>query len=252
MDPTLGHFGDKRLQECGAFLLDRLVTVGQAGVRVRPLGGNRAGEVRIGRFLRNDDVTPDEMVRTARAHTAALFLIGAGGDMTTARDAASQMLCAYHPETTDELRLAANIIGFSFQALEALAQAATPDLPLTRIGRLRGSAVSLYRESAKAERRLGQLQKARQQPIQAQQAEIQPEPAQPARRIENAVALIQGTANIAEAAKTGNLTWTQVYEGRQRQTRIAARLQKAAARIAALVGVPISDQHSRIMAQATA
>jgi hypothetical protein len=149
MDPTLGHFGDKRLQECGAFLLDRLVTVGQAGVRVRPLGGNRAGEVRIGRFLRNDDVTPDEMVRTARAHTAALFLIGAGGDMTTARDAASQMLCAYHPETTDDLRLAANIIGFSFQALEALAQAATPDLPLTRICRLRGSAVSLYRDPRK-------------------------------------------------------------------------------------------------------
>jgi hypothetical protein len=53
-------------------LLARLVTVGQAGVRVRCLGGNRAGEVRIGRFLRNRRVTPKEMMATARAHTAGL------------------------------------------------------------------------------------------------------------------------------------------------------------------------------------
>ena len=39
-------------------------------MRVRPLGGNRAGEVRIGRFLRNARVTPEEMFATARAHTA--------------------------------------------------------------------------------------------------------------------------------------------------------------------------------------
>jgi hypothetical protein len=40
-------------------------------VRVRPLGGNRAGEVRIGRFLRNARVSGEEMFATARTHTAS-------------------------------------------------------------------------------------------------------------------------------------------------------------------------------------
>src|ERR1700684_3489554 len=56
----------------GAFLLDRLVALGQNGVRVRPLGGDRAGEVRLGRFLHNPRVTPSEMVATAHARTAGL------------------------------------------------------------------------------------------------------------------------------------------------------------------------------------
>ena len=100
MGLTLGHFGDKRLQECGAFVLDRLLTVGQAGVRVRPLGGNRAGEVRIGRFLRNDDVTPAEMVRTARARTAGLVQgrhILAIQDTTSLRDDGDQRSLHLHP-----------------------------------------------------------------------------------------------------------------------------------------------------------
>jgi hypothetical protein len=40
------------------------------GVRVLPLGGDRAGEVR--RFLHNPRVTPSEMVATAHARTAGL------------------------------------------------------------------------------------------------------------------------------------------------------------------------------------
>jgi hypothetical protein len=43
----LGRFGDHRLEKVGGFLLQRLVEVGQGGVRLRPLGGNRAGEVRL-------------------------------------------------------------------------------------------------------------------------------------------------------------------------------------------------------------
>ncbi|MGD0105670.1 MAG: hypothetical protein ABSC06_16755 [Rhodopila sp.] len=116
------------------------------------------------------------ILETILTRLAPLFLIGANGDLTTARHAASQILGAYHPQTNDELCLAAQIIGFSFQALEALAQAAQPDLSLTRIIRLRGSAVSLSRESEKAQRRLSQLQKARQQAIAA---EIEREPASP-------------------------------------------------------------------------
>ena len=46
----------------------RLVEIGQ--VRVRRLGGNRAGEMRITRFLRNPAVTVAEMVASAAARTA--------------------------------------------------------------------------------------------------------------------------------------------------------------------------------------
>ena len=187
---------------------------------------------------------PAAILETILARLAALFLIGANGDSTAARHAASHMLAAYHPETEDELRLAANIICFSFQALEALAQAAAPDISLTRILRLRGGAVSLSRESAKAERRLAQLQKARQQPVQAPSAEIQPEtsqpePAQPNPKIEKALALIQDTAEIAVAAKDKNLTWTQAYEQRQRDARIAASLERARIRVAAQANAAI-------------
>jgi hypothetical protein len=176
---------------------------------------------------------PAAILGTVLTRLATLFLTGAGGDTAAARHAASQMLAAYHPETADELRVAANIISFSFQALEALAQAATPDMPLTRTLRLRSGAVSLSREAARAERRLGQLQNARQQPTQAQQAEIRPQPAHLEPKIDKAIALIQDTGDIAAAAKTSNLTWTQAYEQRQRDARIAASLKRAELRIAA-------------------
>jgi hypothetical protein len=149
--------------------------------------------------------------------------------MTAARQAAAEMLSAYHPETEDELRLA-NVISFSFQALEALGQAATPDMPLTRSLRLRGSAVSLSRESHKAQRRLDKLQTARRAGIPA---EAQPNPAQPEPKIEKALDLIENTRTIAVAAKTKGLTWTQAYEQRQRDIRIAASLKRAEARVAA-------------------
>ena len=41
------------------------------GGAIRPLGGDRAGEVRFGRFLHNPNVTPEEMIATAAAHTAS-------------------------------------------------------------------------------------------------------------------------------------------------------------------------------------
>lgn len=48
----------------------RLVEVGCRGVRVRRLGGDRAGEIRLTRFLRNPSVTPAEMARTAGQATS--------------------------------------------------------------------------------------------------------------------------------------------------------------------------------------
>jgi hypothetical protein len=195
---------------------------------------------------------PAAVLETILTGLATLFLAGAAGDTAAARHAALHMLGAYRPETEDELRLAAKIVCFSFQALAALSQAAGSDLPLTRILRLRSGAVSLSRESEKAERRLSQLQKARQQGIQAQSAEIQPEPAQPEPRIEKALALIQDTGAVAAAAKTNGVTWTRAYEDRQRDQRIAASIKRAEARVAAQANAamqsPVPDQGSRAMA----
>ena len=47
--------------------MDRLVRAGGQGVRVRRLGANRAGEIRLTRFLRNPKVSPGQMVESAAA-----------------------------------------------------------------------------------------------------------------------------------------------------------------------------------------
>jgi hypothetical protein len=81
-------------------LLARLVSVGQSGISVRRVGGNRAGEMRITRFLRNARVRPDEMVATARARTAGLVKgrhILAIQDTTTLRDDGKQCSLNLHP-----------------------------------------------------------------------------------------------------------------------------------------------------------
>jgi len=67
----LGEFGDERLAKRGAFLAERLVANGGKGVSVRRLGGNRAGEMRITRFLHNPKVKLGEMMSRALARTCA-------------------------------------------------------------------------------------------------------------------------------------------------------------------------------------
>jgi hypothetical protein len=185
-------------------------------------------------------VVPAAILETILTHLAALFLTGAAGDLTAARDAAARMLGAHHPETEDELRLAATVTAFSFNALEALSQASVPDIPISRVLRLRGSAVSLSREAQKAERRLDQLQTARQQGIPAQQAESHPNPALSEPKIEKALDLIEDTRKIAVAAKASGQTWTQAYEQRQRDARITASLKRAEARVAAQAEIATS------------
>jgi hypothetical protein len=54
----------------GAYLLARLVESGGRKLRVRRLGGSRAGEIRLTRFLRNPAVTPAEMLLEAAERTA--------------------------------------------------------------------------------------------------------------------------------------------------------------------------------------
>lgn len=58
----------------------------RGGVSVRRLGGDRAGEIRIGRFLRNAAVTPEEMLATSFARTEAAC---AGRDILAVQDTTS-------------------------------------------------------------------------------------------------------------------------------------------------------------------
>ena len=100
MSVELGCFGDLRLQKSGVFLLERLLETGEQGIRIRPLGGDRAGEVRIGRFLRNPSVMPEEMIETALARTCALVKgrhILAIQDTTSLRDDGKQSKHQLHP-----------------------------------------------------------------------------------------------------------------------------------------------------------
>jgi hypothetical protein len=55
----------------GAFFLQRLVAHGGRGISVRALGGDRAGEMRITRFLHNPKVTAAAMMETVLARTCA-------------------------------------------------------------------------------------------------------------------------------------------------------------------------------------
>ena len=47
----------------------RLVETGGRGIRIRRLGGTRAGEIRLTRFLRNAAVQPEAMVAQAASLT---------------------------------------------------------------------------------------------------------------------------------------------------------------------------------------
>ena len=81
-------------------MLDRLCTVGQSGVCIRTLGGDRGGEICITRFLRNEKVTTEEMFATAGARTARLVEgrhILAIEDTTTLWDDGKKNSLLVHP-----------------------------------------------------------------------------------------------------------------------------------------------------------
>jgi hypothetical protein len=82
------------------FLHARLVAVGSRGISVRRLGRNRAGEIRITRFLRNAAVSIAEMVETATARTGmrvASRHVLAIQDTTTIRAEDEGRCIALHP-----------------------------------------------------------------------------------------------------------------------------------------------------------
>ncbi len=165
---------------------------------------------------------------TILSRLALLFLSATAGDLAAARHAAAQMLAAYHPGDENELRLAAEIVSFSLHALQALAQACEPDMPMNRILRLRGSAVSLSREAHKSERRLGQLQKSRRDSVPSAIEAVAPTPDPPAPqpKVERALDLIDETATVSAVAKATGVTWSKAYQQRQRAKRITENMKK--------------------------
>jgi len=175
---------------------------------------------------------------TILGRLTCLFLTGAAGDEAVARQAASHMLAAYHVETEDELGLAAEIISLRLHTLEALSDAADPDLPLNKILRLRGGAVSLSREAHKSQRKLDQLQRDRRAGIPAQPAENQPEKNQPTIAQSDPAptnrpptdhplgVLETARAAVKIAAKKGGKSWAQAFQQRQTANRIAENLKK--------------------------
>ncbi len=68
---SVSHFGDFRLDQAARFVHDQLVRRGPCGISVRSVGANRAGEVRMGRFLRNEKVTVDKIAKQAARGTAS-------------------------------------------------------------------------------------------------------------------------------------------------------------------------------------
>jgi len=79
----LGRFRGSAAGKRGADLLARLVSHGARGVRVRRLGGDRAGEIRFTRFLRNPSVTLEEMTAAAFERTQGAC---AGRDVLAVQD----------------------------------------------------------------------------------------------------------------------------------------------------------------------
>ena len=194
---------------------------------------------------------PAAVLETILIRLVPLFLTGAKGDITAARQAATQTPGSYRPETEDELRLAANVIAFSLHALEALGEAADPDLSMTRVLRLRGNAVSLSRESMKAQRRLDQLQQAPRQNRQAEPVDPPPVPAD--RKIATTQDPIRHTGDIAVATAIRPAR-TETEEDRQRDIRMAGYMQRpvfqAAAQAKAALQGAIPSQNSRATSQA--
>jgi hypothetical protein len=185
----------------------------------------------------------EAILDTVLERLAFLFLTGSQGDPAVARSAAGQVLAAYNVGTEEELRLAAEVISFGFHALSALSQAADPDLSLSRTLRLRGSAVSLSRESHKAQRKLDQLQRVRYAGAALQPAQAQPEAPSAEQTAAAPVPVSEATpeppdvdraAGFAAATRPatpvggrdGGKTWTRAYQQRQAASRITENLRQ--------------------------
>lgn len=178
-------------------------------------------------------ITP-AILDTVLGHLAPHFL-PAAADLLAARHTASDLLAAYSVATDEELCLAAEIVTFGLHALEALSEAADPDLAATKKLRLRGSAVSLSREAHKAQRKLDQLQRARLAACRQPEAQLPPPqpPAIPDKPgTEQALGLIEFAREALEAStRSGGVQgWTLSRKQRLAAEQIAENLKRNKAR----------------------
>jgi hypothetical protein len=173
---------------------------------------------------------------------APYFLTAAHGDMPAAREAAAGMLADYNAETQEEMLLATEIISLRLQVLQALRDAAAPDLPMDVVIRLRSLAVSLARSAWQNQRKLDGLQsqrraaaaKAAALEVPAAQAPTAQAPAadasiavpaappaMDAARVEAVLGLVQSAAEARTAAQVKR---PGVWSREAQQQRVRARL----------------------------
>ncbi len=208
------------------------------------------------------DDLPRAFALTIIHQIAMLLLKRADGDMVEAKRAALITIKSHDPRNEIEFQLAARIISFSLQAMQALAQAANPDLSVTRVLRLRSGAVSLNRQAHKAELQLEKLRKAQTRSVEPKTPTRSVEPASPpapepvthrvaqpeapqaatreAPRVatqeappaDETAAPIGAKGKIAAYARAHGLAWSQGLQKRNRQKRLAERQAKMARRAA--------------------
>ena len=115
------HFGDFRLDRAADVFHERLVAGGPRGISIRSVGGNRANEVRFGRFLRNEKVTEEKLMEKARKDTSGRvdgLHILAIQDTTTFRDDGSGNSILGHATIAVEAEQGALLGAVDMQLLE--------------------------------------------------------------------------------------------------------------------------------------
>ncbi|WP_428542126.1 hypothetical protein [Rhodopila sp.] len=133
----------------------------------------------------NIDQTPSPQATTECVMQTILdfllpfFLAAAGGNPVTARAAIRQLIAAHNAVDATELDLAGRIVGFSIAALDNLRLSMGADLPVTRLLRYRGNAVSLSRASDQARKALAALRANPEQPHKTPRPSVAPAPSNP-------------------------------------------------------------------------
>lgn len=158
---------------------------------------------------------------------APLFLAATGGDLAAAREAVRDMLDGYEIRNDNELRLVALTIAFGFGALDALGQAANPELSLNQIMRLRSNATALSRAGHQNQAVLDKLHKQTES-----ETPPEPDPAEPLLPSGSEAADLIAFARAAMQAqpRTPAQTTTTQPAPQSRQQRRAAERQAEKAR----------------------
>jgi hypothetical protein len=178
---------------------------------------------------------PQAILDTTLLVLAPLFLAVTGGDLAAARLAAVGVLDDYNAATQEELRLAGEIVTFSLKALQALAESSEPDIPISRVMRLRGNAVSLRRVANQSQRKLDQLQRARlaaapaveTTATDADPAPIEPVVASAQTPMDRALTLLESTR---DAIKTGNTPATRRWSRAAQKHAMALQMAETSRR----------------------